>query len=377
MIKVYWKAHRLPRLMMVMLCIFSLLGMFVVEHFKTNVPQLYYKQKLQAANLNKRAMAALKEERLARGIPINKEVDPQSSGLIGENLTIATSDHGKLATKQSTINPNFSALIVEWAKHAHVKSGDVVAVGMTGSMPALNTAVLSALRTLKVNPIIIVSAASSQWGANNPKFGWLDMQSTLNKKGIIKFRPVAASLGGLSDQAKAMSQEGKDILREQISRYQLPFIESKDINDSINQRMEIFQGHANGKPIKLYINIGGGAASAGSYYLSPHNLQPGLNTTLPVQAVRYDSVMRRFMQKGVPVINMSSVLVLTKRNGFPIQPTEPVAIGTGNIFFHKEYSVWLDSGVLIILLGLLVWFAIPGRKFVIENDVTSMEFPGI
>ena len=66
-----------------------------------------------------------------------------------------------------------------------------VAVGLSGSFPAMNVAVYSALYELGVEPIIISSTAASQWGANDPNFTWLDMEAVLRKADVFPVECVA------------------------------------------------------------------------------------------------------------------------------------------------------------------------------------------
>ena len=87
-----------------------------------------------------------------------------------------TSLPGHLGSKQTSINPNFAAVVVGMLKDAGVQEGDCVAVGCTGSFPAMNVAVYSALETLRARPIVICSAGSSQYGANTPDLLWIDME---------------------------------------------------------------------------------------------------------------------------------------------------------------------------------------------------------
>ena len=44
-----------------------------------------------------------------------------------------------------------------------MKKGDAVAIGYSGSFPALNICVMAAVETLQLEPIGIASASASQW----------------------------------------------------------------------------------------------------------------------------------------------------------------------------------------------------------------------
>lgn len=173
--KIYWRPQGISLAALVLICTFSLGGFIFVEKFQKRVKQPYYQEKIAAARLALEAFEFLKEERLRQGFQIDPEIDPVRSGLIGSAMTLVTSDAGDLEDKQTSINPNFAAVVVEMLKKVKVKEGDPVAVSFTGSFPALNISVCAAVQTLKLKPIIISSLASSQWGANNPDFLWVDM----------------------------------------------------------------------------------------------------------------------------------------------------------------------------------------------------------
>ena len=95
--------------------------------------------------------------------------------MIGQDITQITTDRGYIDSKLTSMNPNFAAVIVEMLKEADVKNNDVVAISFTGSLPGLNIAVMAAIQTLKLKPIIITSVGASNSGANDPYFTWLDM----------------------------------------------------------------------------------------------------------------------------------------------------------------------------------------------------------
>ncbi len=133
---------------------------------------------------------SLGRKRLRKNLPIDPESDPAQTGLIGELLSPLTTNPGHLPAKQTSANPNFSAVIIHLLKRAGVKEGDKVAVGFSGSFPALNICVLAAIDTLKADPIVISSAGSSQWGANHPDFMWPDMEKLLHEKHVFPYRSV-------------------------------------------------------------------------------------------------------------------------------------------------------------------------------------------
>ena len=166
--KLYWRPQRVSRAALLIISLVSVAGIAATEAFLAKNRQPYYREKIAAARLAARAMDVIKTERILRDLPVDSESDPAASGLIGELMSPVTSHTGYLQAKQTSVNPNFAAVIVHELKKAGVNEGDVVAVGLTGSFPALNIAVCAALETLKVKPIAVASVAASQWGANFP-----------------------------------------------------------------------------------------------------------------------------------------------------------------------------------------------------------------
>jgi poly-gamma-glutamate system protein len=153
--KIYWRPQSTPVFAFVLIALFSLAGMLAVERYRIEDKKPQYQKKVQASRLALEAMELVKSERLRRGIPIDKEADPAASGLIGSFVTSVTTDAGNLEAKQTAINPNWAAVIVDLLQQANVKERDQVAVSFSGSFPALNIAV--ALKTLNLRPTIISS----------------------------------------------------------------------------------------------------------------------------------------------------------------------------------------------------------------------------
>jgi poly-gamma-glutamate system protein len=348
--RMYWRPQRVSRTVLLLISIASVGGFLAVEKFKRKVKQPYYSEKIHAAKIAQEAFKALQAERVMLKIPIDKSVDPAQSGLIGEQMTPVTTNPGVLSAKQTTLNPNWAAVMVEYLRRSGVRSGDVVAVGYSGSFPGINTNVLAALQAIKAKPIIITSAAASQWGANIPEFMWLDMEKVIADAGIVNARSVAASIGGIEDRGLGMTKKGKTMLEEAINKAGIPFINPKDFDESVTMRMQIYREQAGDLPIKAYLNVGGGTTSVGTH-VGKRLFKPGINRTLPKGIDAEDSIMAHFVQDGVPVIHITQIERLAKHYGLPIQPVITPPVGQGLVFYREEYNPWLAGG---LLLGILV-----------------------
>ena len=126
----------------------------------------FYDRQVRAAEIMHNCALAIAEERTARGIHIDPELDPNGTGLIGAEFTAITTTLGVLEAKRTTTNPAFAALMVRYFREARLQPGDVVAVGASGSFPALILATLAACKALDLQPAVIYSVGASMYGAN-------------------------------------------------------------------------------------------------------------------------------------------------------------------------------------------------------------------
>lgn len=353
--KIYWRPHRVSRIELVLIVILAISGIFLVETMLVREQQPYYQDKIASTKLAREAMEVIKAERLKKGKKIDKEADPAESGMIGVLMSEVTTNSGHLPAKQTSINPNFAGVIVHMLRRAGVENGDTVAVGCSGSFPALNVATFAALETLQTNPIVISSVSGSQWGANIQKLLWVDMETILYKLKIFKFRSVAASRGGVDDRALGLSKKGKEMLDDAIERNELIPIQEKNYEDSLIRRMQIYEEFAGETPIKAYINVGGGAISVGTA-AGKKLFHPGLNKSVPRTPLTVDSVIGRFAYQGIPVVHLVSIDRIAERYGLPMQPNAIPPIGEGNIYYREGYNDWLPPVVLIIILATMVAF---------------------
>jgi poly-gamma-glutamate system protein len=353
--KLLWKPSNVSWQIHILIAVIAIIGLVIVESFTLNVKQPYYKEKVMAANYMLQGMEIIKQYRLQKFGPINNVIDPARSGLIGVLSTPITSTTVDIDSKQTSINPNWAAMIVSMLKEAKVKKGSTVAVSLTGSFPAMNLAVLSAAKTLSLRLIIITSLSSSTWGANIPGFTWLDMEHLLYEKKFSPYKSVAASLGGVQDNALGMSEQGKRILRDTILKYSITLLEYDELKKSMNARMEIYYDQAGDSQIAAYINVGGGTVAIGSF-IGKRRYKPGLNLKPSQKAMRVDSVMSRFARNRVPIININYLKTLAQNHSFPVAQRKIPKIGEGEIYNRLEYNKKLAAVVLVVMAVLLYLF---------------------
>lgn len=364
-----WKTEKPVDLTLVALALFSLLVFYVAEHTAEPVRQPYFDKKLQAAKLSLVAREAIKSYAQNLGIKVDIQNDPYRTGIIGQERTPTTTDRGVVGSKIIATNPNFAAVFVEMLVKARVRKNSLVAVGMTGSFPGLDISFLAACVALDVQPIIITSVGSSDWGANLPQLSWLDMERVLNERGIIPFKSVAASIGGGSDNGRGLSPEGRDLIKEAILRNNVRFIDEETLVKIISRRMDMYQEASNGRPIACYINIGGGIASIGGAQ-NQRLIPPGVTQHLAVKNFPVRAVINQMAERGLPVINISNVERIASRYGIPtdVSGKEP-ELGDGPIFFKDRYSI-SDTIVLTSILALVVFV---GIRIDVKHYLTSRQ----
>ncbi len=344
------------------MALFSLLGFLAVENNKVAVKQKWYKEKLQAARLAKRAADYLKNYRLEKGVFIDTVNDPNQTALIGQEFTLITTDRGYIEAKLTTTNPNFAAVAVDMLKQAGLKAGDYVAVAVTGSFPGLNIAVYAALETLHLKPIIITSVGASNWGANDPYFTWLDMEKVLLDANIFHFRSVAASMGGGLDRGRGLSPEGRRLIREAIKRNHLIFINEEHLEKSIDRRLTLYDKFSKKKPIRAYINVGGGIASLGST-INGKIIPAGLSKRLAMKNYPARGVIIEMAKREIPIIHLLNIRKLQQQYGLPTSPVPLPEPGEGEIFVQKRYDTLTTGLITLFLISMVILIYYADRRW--------------
>jgi poly-gamma-glutamate system protein len=344
-----------------LLFLLSLLAFIAVENGKMDVRQDYYNEKLEAARLSQAAEEYIKNYRLENSVFVDDVNDPNQTALIGQEYSLITTDQGNIEAKLSATNPNFAAVIVQLLKEAGLEAGDNVAVAFSGSFPGMNISVIAALETLNLKPSVITSVGASNFGANDPYFTWLDMESLLNSAGIFHYKSVAASIGGGNDNGRGLSPEGRELIIKAIERNGIEFINEKHIENSIAKRMEIYEKAAKGKPVKAFINVGGGIASLGNT-VNGEMIPSGLTEKLPLNNFPVHGVIIQMGRKGIPIIHLLNIDQLMTKYGLPFNPVPLPEPGEGGIFVQKKYNLVITSIATAFLIAVIVFIYLGERK---------------
>lgn len=340
----------------------SLLFYIAVGVLASASPSRLQQEMLAASHKMAQAEKVLRECRSALGLAIDRRIDVNATGLIGPEYSDITTSVGQLSAKRTTTNPNLAGLVVLLLHSAGVRAGDTIAVGASGSFPALVLAVLSASHTLRLKPLLIPSLGASQYGANHPGFHWLKMHDCLLRKGVFSAKPLAVSLGGGRDMAEDLPYPGRDLLKAAIQTSGFPYISEPDLVQNVRLKMKLYEEAAQGAEIKAFVNIGGSFSNIGTDQ-EILNLKPGL-----VKVKRFPPPERRGLvfamaARKIPVVHLLFVRGLVQDHGLPYDPIPLPEPGEGAMYKNLEqHSLGFVLLSLAYLFLLAVVFMIRNKK---------------
>lgn len=345
-----WVKSNISIKYLVILLIIITTGFFLVEFTKKKVANDYYDIQIEAANIMAKSLELIRQERESRGITISENTDPNKTGIIGEEYTRLTTTLGNLSAKRTSANPDFAALMVKYFKQAGLISGDVIAIGSSGSFPGLILATLSACKATRVKPLLIYSIGASEYGATISNFTFIDMLEILNKNDIIPYQLLAVSMGGNNDQAEAMLfPDSQKVIRDIAKSSDVFFIDTDNLVDNINKRKELYEASAGSKPISMFVNIGGASANYGNTTASityPNGLIMN-GPKIPDNPER--GLIFEYQSLNIPVVHLLNIRDLALKNGIPVDPTPLPEIGQSQVFFELRYQKW------IIVITVIIW----------------------
>ncbi len=355
---------------LVILSILSLVCFIITINVKTTEVSPSYNSKVKAANLMEAAMNELKNHRMEKSIFIDSENDPNETGLVGEPFSLITTDEGDLDAKLTTLDPNFSAIIVDLMYELNLTKSDTVAILMTGSMPGANIAVLTACKSLGLIPITISSVGASQWGANQIDFTWLDMERILFEKELIPSVSIAASIGGRNDMGRLLSPAGRDLIIENISKYNIPLIKKNRLNENILNRMEQYKKYASMESYKAIINIGGGVASLGTSF-NLKLLSPGVVNRSDINKIErsggIEGVFSRFIKSNVLGLHILNIKPLIEQYNMQFAPIPLPEIGTGSLYAVEKYNLTVVTFCLLLIVGSVLLIGFQSKQKIKEH----------
>ena len=349
---------------MLFVSMFSMMMIYFALGNITYLETVGFNDKKEAVEIMEEALSVLKKEVKNKypEEPILKDIDPNLTGLIfNRPKSPMTTFSGNLKSKQTVLKPNFSALIVDLFIQAKLSKGDTIAVGMTGSMPGANIALLSACEAMGIVPIIITSIGASQWGATDSNFTWLDLESVLYANKVISNNSSAASLGGKGDEYKEKKvkniiyggNRGKELATKAIERNGIKKL--KGYKKRISFYKERIKGELSN--YSAYINIGGGVSSMG-WGGNKKLTKPGLIAPDSVlMKITQDCVIKEFAKNETKLINIHKIhqLIIDEFGEQLINyGGKQNEIGTGPLFSTVQFKFSTFFIYLLVLLLTLI-----------------------
>ena len=290
------------------------------------------------------------------GIEIDGADDPNRTCLIGPEYTPLMTTLGHLDAKRTTTDPAMASLVVHLLNSAGVSAGDTIAVGSSGSFPALLVATLAAAEAMDVHTIPIISLGSSTYGATNLDFNLLDIYTLQLEEGVLLTPPAAISLGGAEDVGNDFDSDLKADLLEQIEASGIPFINEPDLRSNVAMRVTAYVGMAPDGRISAFINTGGSFANLGTSALALR-LDPGLNRDISLPPEEERGVLFEMAARDIPVIHLLFIRGLAMRYGFtwdPIPLREPGEMALHANRSRNPGSVWLIGIPYLVVVAFLL-----------------------
>ncbi len=117
--KLYWRPAHVSRVVHVLVALIAGAVLLSAERFQAVHVQPHFEEKLSASRRMERGIDVLRTHRVRHTAPVDVEIDPTGSGLVGVAASSITTSSGSLEAKRTTANPNWAAA---WSLSA-VQSG--------------------------------------------------------------------------------------------------------------------------------------------------------------------------------------------------------------------------------------------------------------
>lgn len=271
--------------------------------------------------------------------------------LTGEEYTSITTTLGAAAAKKLAAHPDFAAVTVEMLTQAGVGAGDVVALNMSGSFPALNIAAIAAVDAMGAQPVIISSVGASTWGANRPEYTWLDMEKQLVAAGVWPWHSQAAGRGGGSDMGRGLTPEGIKLLDQALKRSGVPVLQSTSVDDAIAKRLAVYRQANQGKLPRALINVGGSHVIFGEHGHDAF-LKQGLTMGYQPSLAQNTGLAAAFLSEQRPVLHFINIQRLAA--AYHLQEDTP--IGSSRVYYQTAVPMWLRLLIVCWLSGMGLLF---------------------
>jgi len=315
-------------------------------------PTYAFDIKKKTVELMEVSIETLRSEVIKRKINSGEDSISFGSFLLGPEKSVIQTTSGSLISKQSVLNPDFGAMIVEMFIELEIEKGDQVAVSYTGSYPGANLAVLSALEAMDVSAVIISSCGSSEYGATHPEFTWIDMERHLIENKVFSNTSSMASIGGGFDLGTQLGTRGKKVCESSIYNNKIDLLNIDNASENIKKRMNHFTSVKG--DLSLFINVGGGVYSIGDSILRS-STPAGIIYPGDFPSNSDETVIGTFLDMGIPVLNINHINILSEWYELPYPPKQNYHYGAGSLFYsQKQYNPMVILVAFFISTGTVL-----------------------
>jgi poly-gamma-glutamate system protein len=304
------------------------------------------------------AVAALGREVADRGLGVGVELDPNRTGLVGPADGELFTTLGHLEAKRTTTVPDLAGLLVHLLQRAGVEPGDVIAIGASGSFPALLLATAAAAAALDAQPVVILSLGASSYGATRAELDLLHYHDMLHALGLFAAAPAAVSLGGAGDVGADLEPAIRARLLDRVRESGAPLVHEPDLERNVARRMTLYTGtppgHEGPGRVAAFVNIGGNTANIGASPLVL-NVPAGLVDDVALPPPHQRGVIHQMAREDTPVLHLLHVRGLAARHGLAWDPVPLPPAGSTRLRDHAG-----DRSAPFLLLAIAYFAALGG-----------------
>ncbi len=274
------------------------------------------------ADANAAEQAMRRVEALIRSAKADSAVAADASGdvsgLVGAEWSPLVTTMGTLEAKRTAADPAWASVLTRRLAAEGIGRGDLVAAGFSGSFPGLNLAVMAAARALGADLVAVSSVTASTWGANQPGFTWPEIECRAARSGLLPPVSAAVTIGGDDDNGLGLEPDARALAtrigNEAASCLGAAVLRPSDFRDAVRERLSLYRRVAGGRPIALYVNVGGGSASLGRSS-TVLRLRSGFVPAVPFDRSEDRGVMARFAEQHVRLLTLLNIRDLAVRWG--------------------------------------------------------------
>lgn len=319
-----------------LLALASVASWLVAEAWSSRRPDPNEAIMLRAARAVQAAASALRAEKEARGLMQPADLDPNRTGMIGQEFTAITTTVGDIQSKRTATNPDLAAVLVRRLAALKLPAGTPVVMVTSGSFVGGNVAAIAAVEALGLQPVVLASLSASMYGANDPDFTWADMAGLLRRRGIIATPITVAVMGGENGSGKGIDAEGTTALRAAVAREGIPLIEADALAGVVDKLLEAARrAMPPGREPGLVVNVGGALVALGNCRES-FAVQPGLGHVAATCTQGVPGVVLRLSDQRMPVLHLLNFKRLAAEFGLPVDPVPLPAPGETRTIYRRQ-----------------------------------------